>query len=67
MMGQRNAQGRVVVRFVIDPSGRVSTVQIQESNMAEPMNRCVYDVMQRLAFRPHSRAPQGVVYPMRFN
>lgn len=67
MMDQRSAQGRVVVRFVIDPSGRVSTVQIQESNMAEPMNRCVFDVMQRLAFRPHSGAPQGVVYPMSFN
>lgn len=67
MMDQRGATGRVVVRFVIEPAGRVSSVQIQQSTMAEPMNRCVLEVMQRLTFRPHSGPPQGVVYPMTFN
>ena len=67
MMDQRNATGRVVVRFMIEPAGQVSSVQIQQSNMAEPMNRCVFDVMQRLTFRPHSGRPQGVVYPLSFN
>lgn len=67
VMDQRNARGRVVVRFVIESTGRVSTVQVQQSNMAEPMNRCVVDVMRRLTYRPHSGQSQGVVYPMSFN
>lgn len=60
--------GRLAVRFVVDPSGSVSSaVSAPQSTMPDPdVVSCVLAIFRGLAFPPHDGAPTAVMYPFDF-
>lgn len=66
-LGGQGARGKADIRFVIQPSGQVTDVTVQQSSLPPQMNGCIVQVMQRLTYAPHPGPAQGVVYPISFN
>lgn len=59
-------RGRVVVRFVIDPVGRVTSVQDEGSTFPDPATtRCIMEAFSRLEFPFPAGGTVTVVYPLR--
>jgi TonB family protein len=61
------AAARMVVRFVIEPEGRVPCVEVTESESGDPaMDQCVSESVAGLRFVALGRGAVTVVYPFRF-
>lgn len=64
----RNLQGRVAVKFVVDLEGHVSSAEDFESTMPDAeVVRCVMDGYRSLQFPKPTGKPVTIVYPIIFN
>ena len=61
-------QGRVTVKFAIDPGGAVSIVEDGGSDLADPgAIGCIVRAFGELSFPAHDAPPISVVYPILFS
>ena len=59
-------EGRVVVRFVLEPSGDVGEVTTPENLVAPAVGACVAEVVRARKFAPHEAGRIVVSYPLVF-
>lgn len=57
---RRGEQGRVVLRVLISPEGRVAQVKVQRSSGYERLDEAAVQAMQRARFRPYTE--NGIAY-----
>lgn len=57
---RRGEQGRVVLRVLISPDGRVAQVKVQHSSGYERLDEAAVQAMQRARFRPYTE--NGIAY-----
>jgi len=66
---ERYVDGKVELKYVVDPSGAVKQVQMLESNLgAWPVERCLLDVSRQMNFvQPRGRGDADFTLPLDFS
>ena len=60
--------GKVVVKFTIDESGKVTEASIEESTLGDPIvEKCILRMIERLTFPPPEKGKVTVTYPLIFS
>lgn len=59
--------GQTNLSFTIEPSGKISLVNIASSSIQDPQfQRCLTDTLQRISFRPFSGKAISTIFPLKF-